>query len=618
MERAETVFKLRRRLALCALFYAVILVFLAGLFAFNGNYTRIYHSPEVKAGRADFSGVDLEGRRVACVLAGEWEFYYDKWIVTDGETDGPDGLLRLPGRWTGKEFGQGALPADGYASFRIVLENVAAGVEINVFRVNFAGAYRIFLNGKMITASGTMSKDAAKTGITGKLDERHEFVTDGQPLEVVIELSATRRGGMLAAPWLTQVSSASISRFATSLRNYSAAALGVSAAAVAYVLLSALFFRTARNASLAALMLGLFLHFLFSKDMLYFVPVSYGAALIVEAVSAGLSVAALIWHLTCAGMRASWRFHAVIGALTAGMVCLFFVLRGTDYVALAALGLLLALAAYSYPLLASRMPPAERGVYAALYAFLLTVFAFEAADVLGLIVFGTEFIFSVEIMCMLACIAILGLWHIAVASRRARRAGELERELFRVKQQALKAQIKPHFVFNALTAIQSLYRSSLEAGDEGLERFARHLRANIDSDGADLIPFEEEVRNILNYFELENMRAGGALTLLLDINCTDFVVPVLSLQPLVENAIRHGETTKRENGFIALSSSRSGNAVKIEVSDNGKGFDRENVQEGVGLENTRRRFESMLNADMVVASAVGKGTKITITIREDV
>ncbi len=614
MKKKRRQLSLRARIALCALFYAVILSFLGGLLLFNANYQHIYGSPEVKGGRIDFAGVELAQRKVACALSGEWEFFHDRWIVTDSDEGAPDGLLAIPGRWTGKDFGKGKLPAQGYASFRITVDGVEEGTPITVFRVNYAGAYRVFLNGTLVTESGTMSKDVWGTHVSGRLDMRRAFVADGGPLTIVIELSATRRGGLLAAPWFSESSSDSYGR---SLRNFSSAALGVSSAAVLFVLLTTVFFRLKRDFSLSALMLSLFAHFLFSKDMLYFVPVPYGAALIVEAVSALLAVIAFLWHLHCAGMNASRTFHAVCAGGIAGMVVLFFVLGGTNFVTLPALGALLILCAYSYPLLSSRMHPAMRAIYAVLFAFLISIFAFELADGIGLILFGTEFIFSVEIMGMIACFAVLGLWRIAAAARQAQRAGELERELFRVKQTALKAQIKPHFVFNALTAIQALYRKDLAEGDEALAHFARHLRLNIDSDGEDMIPFEDEVRNILNYFELENLRAGGQLTLLLNINCTDFSVPVLSLQPLVENAILHGETAKRENGFIQLSSDREGGVITIRVTDNGKGFDPSACAAGVGLENTRKRFENMLNADMVVTSAPNEGTEIIITIKED-
>ena len=134
-----------------------------------------------------------------------------------------------------------------------------------------------------------------------------------------------------------------------------------------------------------------------------------------------------------------------------------------------------------------------------------------------------------------------------------------------------------------------------------------------DSSGEDIIPFDDEVRNVLNYFELENLRANGKLNLFLDLNYTDFSLPVLSLQPLVENAIRHGELKEKQDGYIQLSSEKTDDAVIITVSDNGKGFDINASHEGVGIENTRKRFE-LINAEMQITSELDRGTTVTIKI----
>lgn len=601
----------------CALFYAVLALFAAGLFTVSANYQSIYSSPEVEKASADFAGIDLTARKVDCILSGEWEFFYNKWIITDGERQAkPDGLLSVPGHWTLKKFNGEYLPESGYASFRITLYNVQEGINVNVFRLRCLNAYRIFINGQLATRSGELSKIPAQTYVTGALDEIYSILSDGEPLEVVIELSATDFGGISAAPWLgcggAKTSSAA---FGSGLRNFSAAALGVTTAAVLLSALTFIFFRYMRDISMPVCIGLLYVHFLFSKDMLYFLGIPFGAAIIPQLISAAAALGALIWHFYRTKAAITAKMNIICGAIALACIIAFIALAATDFAAVFAFLIIAAACAYLYPLIANgNMHPALRCVYGALFIFLLSIFCFEIADLLGLIVFGTEFIFSVEIMLMIACFAVLGLWRIAAAARESLRAGELERELSRVKQQALKAQIKPHFVFNSLTAIQSLYRSSLKEGDEALGHFARHLRLNIDSDGADVIPFDEEVRNILNYFELENLRTGGALTLLLDINYSDFTVPVLSLQPLVENAILYAETEKIKDGYIMLYSALEEGRITVKVTDNGKGFDVANAHYGVGLENTRKRFEGMLKATVTVKSECGKGTEISINI----
>ena len=600
---------------ICVLFYTVLALFVVGLFTVSKNYQKIYSSPKVIDGSADFTGVDLRSRKVECILSGKWEFFHNRWIITDGYADTePDGLLDVPGHWTLKDFGGKRLEKSGYASYRITLYNVQEGVDVAVFRLRSANAYRIFINGRLVTRSGEVSTVPSETFVTGTIDEQNSYISDGTPLEVVIELSATNNGGISAAPWLGSRGTSS-SEFGANLRNFSAAALGIATVAVVISLLAFLFFDNMRDISMVLCIVLLYVYFLLSKDMLYFLKIPFAIAVIPETVSAVAALCALIWHFCRIGVPISKKMNIVCGATAVVAVIAFSFLAGTDFAAIPAFLTIAAACSYLYPLIShSKMRPALRGIYGMLFTFMLSVFCFELADILGLIVFGTEFIFSVEMMLMISCFAALGLWRVAVQTKEAVRAGQLESELFRVSRQALKAQIKPHFVFNSLTAIRSLYRSSVEEGDEALEHFANHLRFNIDSDGTDTVPFDEEISNTLNYFELENLRTSGKLTLLLDIGYSDFRVPVLSLQPIVENAVRHAETEKVKDGYIMIQSALENNVVILKIIDNGKGFDVAKVKFGVGLENTRKRFEYIFGASMSIESEIEKGTQVTITM----
>lgn len=104
--------------------YALLALFIAALFLFNANYTKIYDSPSVEDGKVDFEHINIASRDVACNLAGDWEFFYNKWIITDNLGCRPDGTIRLPGTWTYKNYGEGSLPKTGYASYRLYAENV--------------------------------------------------------------------------------------------------------------------------------------------------------------------------------------------------------------------------------------------------------------------------------------------------------------------------------------------------------------------------------------------------------------------------------------------------------------------------------------------------------------
>ena len=603
------------RIIFLAAVYSSLALFIIGLFLFSAYYSKIYESPEVSGGKADFNGVDLPSRDVACNLAGEWDFFYGKWIVTDGYDGEPDGMISLPGLWTYKDFGSGALPKTGYASYRLTAFNVQSGINVKVYRHYANVAYRVFINGNLCYRSGELSKDAHETVVTGATDEERVYYADGSPLEIVIEVSACDSGGFNAAPWLAAQTSGQA--YGMSLRSMNYFALGVTTAAVIISILSFLFFRYKRDITVPMAMVALYVHFLVSKDMLYVFRMQITAAMAAELFSAIAALIVLIIHFRRSGATIKKPFvivTSVAGAVFTGLVIGFY---GTPIAPVCAFALWLIAFCYLVPVvLNEKFNALQYCAYGLLYGVLISVYCFELCDGLGLLAYGTEFIFTIELMLIIACFAALWLWKNAVIARTAIRAGELERELIALKNKALKAQIKPHFVYNSLTAIQARYRDGLEKGDKAIEQFAKHLRLVTDSDGEDMIAFEDEVRNVLNYFELENLRSGEKLNLLLDLEFTDFSVPVLSLQPYVENAIKHGGLRQKYDGYIQLSSKREDGVITVSVTDNGVGFDLTAVREGVGMENTRKRFELIGAAVSVTSTDCGTQVSIEIPFKE--
>ncbi|MDE5867585.1 MAG: histidine kinase, partial [Anaeroplasmataceae bacterium] len=194
--------------------------------------------------------------------------------------------------------------------------------------------------------------------------------------------------------------------------------------------------------------------------------------------------------------------------------------------------------------------------------------------------------------------------------------GEVEHILF--KQEILREQIKPHFIFNSLNAIKNLYHQNIDAGDEAVVRFSKHLRTNVDALDHDMIPFEDELVNIINYVELENVRLDKKFTLLLDIQFQDFLVPVLSLQPLVENAIKYSRVNEKEDGYIQVIAYQNNENIFILVKDNGIGFNVDNIDHtSKGIANLKERFSLMLDATVEIKSNSLEGTQVLITFPKE-
>ncbi len=198
---------------------------------------------------------------------------------------------------------------------------------------------------------------------------------------------------------------------------------------------------------------------------------------------------------------------------------------------------------------------------------------------------------------------------------------QLKYELLQNRLVVMLSQIQPHFLFNTLNDIRFLYRESPEKAEEALISFTRYLRANMESlNQSDLIPFENELGYVQNYVDIEKMRFGERLKVVYDIGSAQFFVPVLSVQPLVENAIRHGVVKKPEGGTVTIRTYEDAYSVVVKVSDDGAGFGPPEIDDGkthTGIENVRMRVQAMCGGSVEIESKPGEGTMVRMHIPKE-
>ena len=194
---------------------------------------------------------------------------------------------------------------------------------------------------------------------------------------------------------------------------------------------------------------------------------------------------------------------------------------------------------------------------------------------------------------------------------------EMNTQLTLSRTTTMMSQIRSHFVFNILNAISGMCKYDPEKADDTVVRFARYLRNNIDIMEDDQnIPFATDLRQLEDYVILEQVRFGDKLEFYTDIETDQFMIPPLILQPVVENAIKHGVSKKQSNGAIILRTRDTGGNIVITVEDDGVGFNVQelNKEKSVGIKNIRFRLRHLVNGTLEIASEVGKGTTVTITI----
>ena len=197
----------------------------------------------------------------------------------------------------------------------------------------------------------------------------------------------------------------------------------------------------------------------------------------------------------------------------------------------------------------------------------------------------------------------------------------LNAELAESRISTMMSQIRPHFIYNTLGSIEQLCKMDPPKAGELVHNFAKYLRGNFgELDNPKPILMSQEMEHVRHYISIENVRFPD-MTFTFEMNSDDFRIPALTVQPIVENAIKHGLMKLPKGGTIKVVSYSTDTDYRILVEDDGVGFD-VNAMDGdrkhVGLRNIRERLKVMVNGELEIESTVGVGTKVLIKIPKEV
>lgn len=196
---------------------------------------------------------------------------------------------------------------------------------------------------------------------------------------------------------------------------------------------------------------------------------------------------------------------------------------------------------------------------------------------------------------------------------------EKEIKLKEQRMSLMLSQIQPHFLYNTLNTITALCRINPKLAEETTIKFSKYLRENMHSMGKnDTQLFSKELEHTNIYLDIEKLRFGDRVKVEYDIKTEDFNMPTLTLQPIVENAVKHGICNKVEGGTIKISTEKKGKDHIITISDNGIGFEMgKALNDGrthVGIQNVKERLKTIVDAELEITSFIGIGTVVKIII----
>lgn len=220
---------------------------------------------------------------------------------------------------------------------------------------------------------------------------------------------------------------------------------------------------------------------------------------------------------------------------------------------------------------------------------------------------------------LLACTLALLLMFMLFYWEMAKNLVENERELMQSQVSLAISQIQPHFLYNTLSTIAELCRKDSAMAEEVTNRFALYLRGNLEHMGDSFpVEFSKELKHVQTYLWIEKIRFQDELQVVYDIQTEDFIIPALTVQPLVENAVKHGMMGSENVCTITIRTKCVERGYQVIIEDDGCGFDPEQVKNDgrkhIGIESVRNRLRFMVGGILTVRSVIGKGTTVIIEI----
>jgi len=571
----------------------------------------------------------------AVYITDDWEFYWNELMVSDGhKLYIPDLIVDLPSAWTTYQIDGKRLDSGGYATYRKVLKDVISTEQIIITLPNLPGAYRVYVDGVLVSTncgktanieSVTLSNNKVENyPITLNYSEKNEY-------EIIIEVFCEHSSGITVLPVL--VENEHYQSNTTMLLTFRYFIIGLVAMfMISIIAISIVAFKDNRFFWLITLCLAFIFRILISGNVysvsnVLFFALNYEIILTLLFATTYIIKLALFMHIARSlKLKVSDNYMVLVAGVF--LVCVFvpqflteIIYDSVNYMFLQAVSYILDI--YLVYKVSVEVANKKRFAKSFLIAscILIASLIVDNYYINGYISKNVEFIFPVAGTVFILMLLIIQIVRIGEAYVAELHAAELKEELADINMRLMLSQIKPHFLYNALNTIKYLIKKDPKTAEQVVVKFSKYLRANMDSlTQKTPLPVEKELDHVANYTDIEKHRFGDRLNVVYDIGCKDFVILPLTIQPIVENAIKHGINQKPEGGTVTIKTYEDDDFFYVDVSDDGIGFDvnqkpdENDERSHVGVNNIKVRLKEMLNATIKVESTVGIGTKVLVKI----
>lgn len=610
-------------LLLAVLLLTAVLMFSPFLFG-KINQMKVNY-PDLTNGQADYSA-SHPSSSASIYLLGEWTCY-DGHIISNNADTANSYTVNIPAHII--SFSNISENNGRSLSYKATISNLNFS-NATVYIPNFAGIYTVFVNGEIISQSGNMS-DSGPNATMELISFPYDF-SGNNTYEIVIEVSCEMMSGLYMTPIISDYDKA---------QNYDEIAQALRTVIFAIVIFSGFFILvySLKNSNLFASKWLPLLCFLvairlmistegYSAFRFCFPSIDYESMTLLICMSTFIiKLVALLFYSETLDINISKGtfISFCIVSLACTVITSFFpfvFFNPYYYIIIQAVAL-----PFDIILLNNLTKSIIRKVpyakfYTLGYVALISGIMVDCFYTNGLIPFISSLVLPVSFFLFIITFLSIFFDKITVIYRASLKAAELDRELTAANTAVMISQIQPHFLYNALNTIKYLIKRDPKAAESAVISFSKYLRGNMDSITQKTpIPFSEELEHTKNYCNIEILRFGDKINIIYNTEFTDFLVPSLTIQPLVENAIKHGVTKKAEGGTVTVSTFNHNSYVSVVIEDDGVGFDPKSPDytpndnhAHVGIQNVKNRLKMMVNADIQIESQIGIGTKVTIKI----
>lgn len=570
----------------------------------------------VVQGEADFSTFNINA---STIINGEWQVFYNQLIATDNVNI--DNLQ--PQYVTIPNKKQLNFNKYGYVSYRTVLKNVPKNQEVMIVLNGITGGYNLFLNRTIVYTNNKVQKD----DINVKFDIIYNpYYNVSDDLEIIIEISNydLNYTGINRAPKI--MTNIVFQKHIFIDLAYKIFLFGSFFFAIFYQLLLISFRNSDRGTlyyTLACVcevisLLTYRSHYFFTLETLFKIKDTY--LLYAHFVSIYLSTAFIYLSFRSFFRKRKFDlFDLLITCLMGFMIITPFIFTARNFMGFLLIYNLLNLVSLGVMLIWSIKYIRYNYLNLYLTIILALIFSGNLYDTL----IEMNVITNGEKQNYIIFLATIIIFNAIIVNRReyelsnVQEVIELNKKIRDTEFTFLNTQIQSHFIYNTLNSIQALCNTNPSKASELIEDFSMYLRTRLEFNKMPLlIDIEDELENIRTYLNIEKARFGHRVNYQYNLKVGDFKIPPLTVQPLVENAVKHGISKKKGGGTIIISTYEDSNYIYIVVEDNGLGFDPKLLSEKqrVGTENINHRLSLHLNATLTIDSKTNVGTKATIKI----